>query len=423
MKIVKRVKRSILFYWKKNMLFLSIFTIMYSALFIIILMRENIDEMIYNVGKNIDTILEIRVEDAAAYSYDETIYYSKQNMEKLKMLEDVSSIEYISMANVKGENVEAVFSELQALYMEDEYLALRDENKMGEITVIGIDNILDAWDFKEREVEIRRGIGLSDLNKNEVVAVVSERFLKWNYLNIGDEIRLTNALDNSKTISLEIIGTHSGNEDYGDMAANPMNYIYIPLKQCLELNGGMIIETIIKVKNPQKIDAVIKSVESVLDDVNNKKFTIQKNYMEYLTAIIPLEGVKKVCNVMLLVVLGLFVLISYLLINNYMTSKRKEQTIWFSLGEKKWKNFIQTEMEFLLLAGGGGIIACIIIYSIQNLFEKIISSYLVSIPNFEFYITVKMMCAMVSLGICLNFCILSLLYFINTKKDTANFEV
>lgn len=426
MNIVKRVKSYILFYWKKSVLILSVFTIMYSALFIILLTQENIDEMINNVGKNIGGILKIRVEEAAAYSYDESIYYPKKQMEKLEELEDVNTIEYIAMANARSEEAEPVFSELYALYHEgEEDHDIEDENGAGEITVIGVDDIDEVWEFKEREVKIRQGTGISDANKNDAVAVVSERFLQWNLLEIGDEISLTNTFDSSDNITLRIVGAHSGNEDYGDPAANPMNYIYVPLNQCLALNDGKVIQTEIRIKNPQKTDDTVEKIKSILRTANGdeKNFTIQKDCMEYLTAIIPLEGVKRVCNTMLLVVFGIFVLISYLLINNYVISKKKEMIIWLSLGEKKWKNFIQTEIEFLILSVCGGLAACIIVYIMQNSFQAVLSSYLFSIPQFDFYLNIRSMCVLVIIAQGIVFLILSLLYFTHSKRILTNYEV
>lgn len=75
------------------------------------------------------------------------------------------------------------------------------------------------------------GTGFSKADADRPVAVVSKRFMRWNLLEVGQEITLRDPLDASREITLQVIGVHSGNVESDLVAHSSMNFIYIPAKQ------------------------------------------------------------------------------------------------------------------------------------------------------------------------------------------------
>ena len=337
MRGVKRGIKNILFYWKRNLLFGAAFLVIAVILAFMASIQGNVAAAIEETGRRTDATLTIRVRDERAFSYDQDIYYPRELVRELESWEEVKGLDYLALANARGVDVKEVFSETQQSFqgaseeMGVDYYGSEAERNAGQITVIGSNDLEKTWKFKKRGAEVTEGEGISPENASQALAVVSERFLEWNMLKIGDWITLVNAFDDTRTMKVKVIGTHSGNYDSGSIADAEMNYIYVPLDECLRFNGGAVVQTTAVIRDPKEIGAL----KEKLQDFLGERYAIQEDSMRYLKAVTPLRGVQKVCGLMLGITCGILLLILVLVIGRMLLNLRKEIGLWWSLGETR----------------------------------------------------------------------------------------
>ena len=386
---VKRGIRNTLYYWKRNLFFAVAFAMIFVVLAVLASVQGNVDLAIKETGKSVEARLTVRVKDAAAFSYDQSIYYSESKMKPLEEWESVKELDYIALANARGDGVEEVFSESQQMFKEAaeekgvDYYDSEEQKIAGEMTVVGSNDLENTWNFGKRETKITDGQGIMPENSSDAVAVVSERFLKWNMLSIGDEITLLNAFDDSCRISVRVAGTHSDNYDSGSVADSPMNFIYVPLKQCLLLNGGKVVQTMVTVDDPENIRQISEKLQNYLGD----GFEIQEDSRMYLTAVTPLRGVQKVCRIMFYIMYGILLLILFLVIGRMLLNIRKEIGIWISLGEIRSALLVQSGLGILLPVFAGMIAGNILSFSLEQQFGMALAKILSSFPDIWFEIS------------------------------------
>lgn len=116
-------------------------------------------------------------------------------------IDGIESLEYMTLSNVSGVTVEGVFEEYRSMSQqakegrgEDYWGKYYDAEGLGEartagnITLVGVENLEDAWEFEKWKDQVVEGTGFSKADADRPVAVVSERFMRWNLLEVGQEI-------------------------------------------------------------------------------------------------------------------------------------------------------------------------------------------------------------------------------------------
>lgn len=389
MRGVKRGIKSVLLYWKKNILFVAALLIVSSVLGIMASVQENVNTAIEETGTRIKAELSVRIKDVQAFSYHKNIYYAKDIMKSIVASEEVDDIEYVTLANAHGEGVEGVFSEAQNMFKEaseemgvDYYGGDEERRKAGEIRIVGIDNLDKAWDFDKRGMEVTQGKGISQENNSENVAVVSEEFLNWNMLKLGDEITLVNTDGSMNKMTVKIIGTHSGNYDGSLEMDCIMNHIYVPLDTCLAFNGEKVVQSTVIVNNPKNVKKTMAKIENYLGD----DFEIKEDRMTYLQAVTPLKGVQQVGKITCYITYCILVLILFLIIGRLLLNSRKEIGIWRSLGEKRRVLFVQFSVAALSPLLFGMLAGNVLLFVCENSLGTFIGNIMTSFSNIRFQI-------------------------------------
>ena len=421
MRGVKRGIKNILFYWKRNLLFGAAFLVIAVILAFMASIQGNVAAAIEETGRRTDATLTIRVRDERAFSYDQDIYYPRELVRELESWEEVKGLDYLALANARGVDVKEVFSETQQSFqgaseeMGVDYYGSEAERNAGQITVIGSNDLEKTWKFKKRGAEVTEGEGISPENASQALAVVSERFLEWNMLKIGDWITLVNAFDDTRTMKVKVIGTHSGNYDSGSIADAEMNYIYVPLDECLRFNGGAVVQTTAVIRDPKEIGAL----KEKLQDFLGERYAIQEDSMRYLKAVTPLRGVQKVCGLMLGITCGILFLILVLVIGRMLLNLRKEIGLWRSLGETRMILLVQTGTGILLPIFAGMIAGDAMSCWLESWFAAGMAWLLPSFPDLAFRLSRRAIGQITGVTFLAAVLILILLFFVTTGKKAT----
>lgn len=421
MRGIKRGIESVLFYWKRSLLFGAAFLVIAVILAFLASIQGNVAAAIEETGRRTDATLTIRVRDATAFSYDQDIYYPLELVRELETWEEVKGLDYLALANARGVDVKEVFSETQQSFLEAseemgvDYYGSEAERNAGEITVIGSNDLEKTWHFKKRGTEVTEGEGIAPGNASQASAVVSERFLEWNMLEIGDWITLVNAFDDARTMKVKVVGTHSGNYDSGSVADAEMNDIYVPLDECLHFNGGAVVQTTAIVRDPKEIGALKERMQDFLGE----RYAIQEDSMRYLRAVTPLRGVQKVCGLMLGIACGILFLVLILVIGRMLLNLRKEIGLWRVLGETKMILLAQTGTGILLPIFAGVIAGDAMSCGLESWFAAGMAWLLPSFPDLVFRLSRRAIGQITGVTFAAAILILAVLFFLITGKETT----
>lgn len=393
MRGIKRSLKRIGYYWKKNVLIVISFVLITVILLIMSSLQENMENAMDEMGSRIGADLTVRKKDATSYSYHQNNYYPFSAAKALGTVKNVTNIDYMVMSNVGSNDVKALPSEYQRREIEaseargTEYYDDDESRLASEITVVGVSDMEQAWAFSNRDAYIMEGDGITEENANDAVAVVSKRFLRDNYLTIGDDITLYNQFQPSLTITVRIIGIHSANYEDAAVASSQMNYIYIPIQQGLLLSGGKVFETMLHTDAPADSDRIAKDVQAVLKEETGEEYQVLTDKMTYLRAIAPMEGVRKVCGGMFLVTYGIMMLVLFLMIGRFIYDQTKEIGTWKALGEKRGILTVQMWIESLLPVAIGMVIGGVGGVAMQGQIGAVVMRVLTSFHDITFVIS------------------------------------
>lgn len=365
MRNIKRSLKNIRYHWKRNVFIMAALLIITTLLLGIASLTDNVKDMVAITGKHIGADLTLRRKDATSESFYRSNYYPAESVKEIEGWKEIKEVDYISMANAKGIDVKEFPSHYQKLskqsfeengwdYYEDKYEGNEEAKAAGEITVIGVSSLEKAWEFERRGAELISGRGFDQTDADCAVAVVSEKFLENNPVKkMGDEITLKNVLKPGRAMTVEIIGIHSETGESDLIAKSSCNYIYVPLKQCLEFNGGEIIQATFHTDEPEKADELAEDMKVLMKQETGEDFDVYEERMMYLSAITPLNGVAKTSRTMYYTVYAILLLILLMLSGRFFSESQKEIGIWLSLGEKKRNILAQKALECMLpvLAG------------------------------------------------------------------------
>ncbi len=375
--------KSIRYHWKRSVLIGAVFLILMMLLELTVSLYQNVGTASKRLESDIGADLNLRKAEAVPFSYYSGNYFKLADAEDMLEIDGIESLEYMTLSNVSGVTVEGVFEEYRSMsqqakegrgedYWGEYYDAegLGEARTAGNITLVGVENLEDAWEFEKWKDQVVEGTGFSKADADRPVAVVSERFMRWNLLEVGQEITLGDPLDASREITLQVIGVHSGNMESELVAHSPMNFIYIPAKQGLLFSDGMVMEVKYHTTDPGNTKMLKQELETRMRQVTGEDFQATEEKLTYLMALSPLNTVRKVCLWMLGTIFTVSLFLLILLTGHQLLGRRTEIGLWIAMGERKRRVISQMAWELLLpaLAGiaGSGLLTGIFEKSIGN---------------------------------------------------------
>ncbi len=223
-------------------------------------------------------------------------------------------------------------------------------------------------------------------------AMVSKRLAERNGLGIGDHIKLEiNEIcidlegDPDKTVGepvdLEIVGIYRINFSFESSIYTPEgeipdNFIYISrntAKKLAEISnehtgltpgpGYTMVE--FYVESPSKLDDIIKEVKG-LDSVNWQFSSIEKNDATYRSLLKPLETVGGYSTLMLFISFGAGGILAAFIIMMQLRSRKKELSIYSSLGFVNKNIRMQLIIELLIIIAISFLIMLLLSYFLSG---------------------------------------------------------
>ena len=376
MKSLVRSLKSICYYKYSSAVLAAVFLIITVLLSAAVSVSENVEGASKRLGQNIGADLSVRKAEAVPFSFYSANYFDLDDAEELLDIDGIDRLEYMTMSNAVGVTVDPVFEEYVALsrkYAEDrgeDYWLRYEEDGLGEartagsITVFGVCDLEDGWEFEKWGETVLEGTGFTQEDMDRPVAVVSERFQRENRLEIGDEFTLADPLDDSRTLTLEMIGVHSSNVESDLEASSPMNYIFVPAAQGLAFSQGKVFEVTYHTTEPERLEELKAQVEAGIEQMVGEDFDVQEESRMYLMAASPLDGIKNICRYLIFITSAVLTLMLVLLTVHRILNRRTELGVWLAMGEKKGTLTLQLICETLLPvfagigAGAAVVLAC-----------------------------------------------------------------
>ncbi len=363
--------KSIRYHWKRSALIGAVFLILMILLQLTVSLHQNVGTASERLESDIGADLNLRKAEAVPFSYYSGNYFKLGDAEAMLEIDGIESLEYMTLSNVSGVTVEGVFEEYRSMsqqakegrgedYWGEYYDAegLGEARTAGNITLVGVENLEDAWEFEKWKDQVVEGTGFSKADADRAIAVVSERFMHWNFLKVGQEITLRDPLDASREITLQVVGVHSSNMESSLVAHSSMNFIYIPAKQGLLFSDGMVMEVKYHTTDPGNTAMLKQELETKMRQATGEDFRVTEEKLTYLMALSPLNTVRKVCLWMLGTIVAVSVFLLILLTGHQLLGRRTEIGLWIAMGEQKKRVISQMTWELILpaltgIAGSG----------------------------------------------------------------------
>lgn len=199
--------KSIRYHWKRSALIGAVFLILMLLLELTVSLYQNVGTASERLESDIGADLNLRKAKAVPFSYYSGNYFKLGDAEAMLEIDGIESLEYMTLSNVSGVTVEGVFEEYRSMSQQarlgwgEDYWGEYDAEGLGEartagnITLVGVENLEDAWEFEKWNDQVVEGAGFSKADADRAIAVVSERFMQWNFLKVGQEITLRDPLD------------------------------------------------------------------------------------------------------------------------------------------------------------------------------------------------------------------------------------
>lgn len=360
MKSFVRSLKSICYYKYSSAVLAAVFLIITVLLSVAVSVSENVERAAERLGRSIGADLSVRKAKAVPFSFYSANYFGLDDAEKLLDIDGIDNLEYMTMSNAVGVTVHPVFEEYVAMSRKnaesqgEDYWFRYEEDGLGEartagsITVFGVFNLGDGWEFEKWGETVLEGSGFTEEDMERSVAVVSERFQRENQLEIGDEFTLADPLDASRTLALEMIGVHSSNVESNLEASSPMNYIFIPAAQGLEFSQGKVFEVTYHTVEPERLEDLKVQAEAEIEQAVGEDFDVHKESRMYLMAALPLNGIKNICGYLIFITSAVLTLMLVLLTVHRILNRRTELGVWLAMGEKKSILVLQLLWEMLI---------------------------------------------------------------------------
>ncbi|MFQ6793007.1 MAG: ABC transporter permease [Thomasclavelia sp.] len=260
---------------------------------------------------------------------------------------------------------------------------IRPENenmKEADFTIVGNTTMAYLSNFEEENYVLSSGRLLTNEDVNSQNCVIEATLASDNDLQVGDTISFKATNDETKTVTLTIIGIYTieASDQMGDMMSNrqnPINQIYTDLSVAQSLNGDeqKISSATYYLDDPDHIDAFIELAKSSTD-IDFETYSLNANDGIYQRSISSLENMQQFATIFLIVVVIAGGIILCLILVLTMRSRFYEYGVFLSLGQPKIKIILQQFMEIIMIA----LIAFILSLSTGKMVSNVISSMLES---------------------------------------------
>jgi putative ABC transport system permease protein len=324
--------------------FLLMFAIVLIASVLLLIsyqIRLTSSKAVEQIRKNIGASVTVYLANGRLESRDESSYFSYDIAEEMAALPEVKESKYLSMVNVFGKNVHGAKMGIIPV----------TEIHWGDLQVVGLTDLQSFWNFKQGLDHLVKGRSLTAGDSEMPYAVVSQTVMGMNNLTIGDTISVSSFFDESRSVELEIIGVHSG-DDWTSLPEyhSNINFIYTPLKIATDLNGiNGIMEAEYILKDPIELESFLSQARFISDKYQiDLKFV--ENNLDFLLASTALNSLINTCGAIFITVLILACIILSLLVIYLMNDRLFEIGILLSLGEDRYKIVFQMILEILMPA-------------------------------------------------------------------------
>lgn len=303
-------------------------------------------ESVKQIRKNIGASVTVYLANERLESREKSSYYSFDIAEEMAALSEVKEAKYLSMVNVFGKDIHGVKTSISNT---EEYKSML--SGFGDLQLIGLTDLQSFWNFKQGIDHLVKGRTITATDSEMPYVVLSQTVMEINNLEVGDTVSFSSYFDNSRSVDLEIVGVHSGDDlnslpDFG----NNINYIYTPVEVAMELNGiDRIMEAEYVLEDPIEMESFLSKARLVSDKYQiDLKFV--ENNLEFLLASTALNSLINTCYAIFIMVLVLAGIILSLLVIYLMNDRFFEIGILLSLGEDKYKIVFQMILEILMPA-------------------------------------------------------------------------
>ena len=315
--------------------------------------RLTASESVKQIRKNIGASVIVYLVDEKIYltnldPFNETSYYSFDIAEEMAALPEVKEAKYLSMGNAIGKNISGVKAPRFGI-SEEEYRRMYPD--IGDFNLVGLTDLQSYWNLRHGEDYMVEGEPITAADSGMPYVVLSQAVMEINNLNVGDTVSFYSYFDNSRSIELEIVGTHSGDDiGWTPECANVINYIYAPVEVAMELNGiDGIMEAEYVLEDPIEMESFLSEARSISDKYQiDLKFV--ENNLDFLLASTALKGLIRTCDAIFITVLILAGIILSLLVIYFLNERLFEVGILLSLGEKRYRIVLQVVLEILMPA-------------------------------------------------------------------------
>ena len=313
--------------------------------------RLTSSESVKQIRKNIGASVTVYLANEELESRDESSYYSFDIAEEIAALSEVKEAKYLSMVNVFGKDIHGVKTSISNI---------EELSVFGDFQLVGLTDLQSFWNFKQGIDHLVEGRPITATDRGMSYAVVSQSVMEMNDINIEDTVSFSSYFDNSRSVELEIVGVHSGDDlNFLPEFGNNINYIYAPVEIAMELNGiNGIMEAEYVLEDPIEMESFLSKASSI-----SGKYQIDLKFVEnnlgFLLASTALNSLINTCYAIFIMVLVLAGIILSLLVIYLMNDRLFEIGILLSLGEKKYRIVLQVILEILmptLLAINAGVL-------------------------------------------------------------------
>ena len=254
---------------------------------------------------------------------------------KIGMLPSVNGI------NRMGQKT-AFLSELSPVTSSD---STKPDNQ--KVTLLSFDSLEDDGPFASQSYRIMEGMLFG--SESDHGAVINANFAKANGLEIGDSFSLET--EDGKRTTVKVLGEYlAGSEtrqqDTTLSVQRIENQIYLDNTAYLELfpDGGFYQFSVYTDK-PEELSALSGKLQEILKD--QAELTTSDALYQQMQA--PLTEITRIVQLMRMLTVLTGEGIVSLLLCMWMRSRQREMAVFVSMGEAKWKIFLQALLESAVL--------------------------------------------------------------------------
>lgn len=290
---------------------------------------------------------------------------SVSELEKYATSKSVKNFYYTMTASLNGKNIEEISSENGS--NEDDSSDSGDQNiknhrmeNQGTFSLIGYSSEDAMSNFINGTCKITKGSMFTE-GTSDKVCIISDELADYNSLKVGSTIKLESPTDDSKVISLKVVGIYQNSSSTSgengvmnrfNAGADPANQIYTSYQALNSLTKDS--DAFVTQTNGTYVFADKTAYETFQKDVKNMglddTYTVtSQDINNYEQSLLPLENLSKFASYFFIIVLIIGAVI-LAVINIFNIRERKyEIGVLTAIGMKKWKVCTQFVIELFFV--------------------------------------------------------------------------